>query len=61
MKPITKKEARVIRKRATLVGIDYKPKTVEECVELYKKAEAIAEIAGVAIENGLRDKASARK
>ncbi len=54
---ISEKETKVIGKRASLVGMDYDPKTVRECEELYRNASQIAEVAKAAIKDGLQGQA----
>ncbi len=54
---IQEKEVKTISKRASLVGMDYDPKTVRECEELYRNAPQIAEVAKAAIKDGLQGKA----
>lgn len=54
---IPEKETKVIGKRASLVGMDYNPKTVKECEELYRNAPQIAEVAKLAVKDGLQGKA----
>lgn len=54
---IPQDEVMKITKRSTLVGMDYNPKTLDECTKLYRDAPQIAEIAKSAIVDGLQGKA----